>query len=103
MNKQYRYFSDRFRGLDDKAKEALAKGYLLKNKSYTDPKWVDAYAQWLTATGGEFSEDGIQKFKTMSVYYWERVRINLGDIIKKSWLDSAAEKQTEAFTRGINR
>lgn len=102
MNK-HRYFSDRFRGLDDKAKEALAKGYLLRQKSWDDPAWVDAYAQWLNATDGQFKDEGIQKFKTMSCYYWEKVRTNKSDLIKKGWLDQSVEDQMRRVSRGINR
>lgn len=101
--KNYRFFSDRFRSLNDDAKKALAKGYVLKNTSWTDDRWVEAYKEWLLATKGEFESEGIDKFRTMSCYYWERVRKDTNDIIKKGWLDSAAEAQTEAFTRGINR
>ena len=101
--KNYRFFADRFRGLNEGAKKALAKGYVLKNTSWTDPKWVEAYKEWLLATKGEFSDEGIEKFRTMSCYYWERVRKDSNDIIKKGWLDEAAEAQKEVFCRGINR
>lgn len=103
MIPKYRYFNDRFRGLDDKAKEALAEAYLIRDKSWDDERWVKSYAKWLGATEGRFQDEGIQKFRTMACYYWERVKTNKGDIIKKDWLDNSAEEQRRTFTRGINR
>ena len=103
MNEPTRYFSDRFKGLDEKAKDAMAKAYLLRHKSWDDPEWVSVYAQWLTATENKFKDEGIKKFRTMACYYYDRVKQNKGDHIKKDWLDNSAEEQRRKFTRGINR
>lgn len=81
------YFSHKFIGLNEKAKSALAKAYLIRREPFTDHRWVDCYADWLTATGNKYHDkhDGLKDFKTMSAYYWTRINAGKGDFIKKDY------------------
>ena len=103
MNRKYNYFSDRFRGLEEPAKEALAKAYLIRNKSWNDPRWTEAYKEGLIATDGEFKEEGIQKFRSMACFYYDRIKTKKGDYLKKGWLENTAENEIRSITHGINR
>lgn len=81
------YYSHKFLGLDDRAKKALAKAYLIRREPYTNPEWVDAYADWLSATGNKYHDkhDGLKDFKTMANYYYTRIKSGKGDVIKKDY------------------
>ena len=103
MNKRkYIYFSDRFRSINEDAIDALAKGYLIRHESWEDKRWIEAYKLWLLATKSEFDDEGIDKFRTMDCFYFERVKSNRGNYYKKDWVNRAAEREIGRFTHGIN-
>ena len=98
------YYADRFKGMSEKAKEAMAKAYLIRRKGFTDERWVDYYKDFLIETDEVFKDEGIKGFQTMSCFYWERVANKKGfsDIIKKDWLSKAGELELRRISRGIN-
>lgn len=83
------YYSHKLLGLDERAKKALARAYLIRREPYTDERWIDAYADWLSATGHKYHDkhDGLKDFKTMAHYYYTRIKSGKGDIIKKDYVD----------------
>ena len=102
-NYKPKYFSDKFKGLSEDAKKALAKGYLMRLNSWHDPEWKDVYKDWLIATDSKFEDEGLQGFRTMAVWYWEKIATKKGscDMVKKNWLDESARQEMRSFTRGI--
>jgi hypothetical protein len=101
-NYKPKYFNDKFKGLNEDAKKALAKGYLLRLNSWHDPEWKYVYKDWLVATDSKFQDEGLEGFRTMSVWYWEKIHTKGGsDLIKKDWLDVSARQEMRRFTSGI--
>jgi len=79
------YFSHKFIGLNDQAKEVLAKVYLLRRTPYTDPQWLHLYKDWLIATDKKYHDqgEGLKELKTMAVYYWEKIKLGKDSLVKK--------------------
>ncbi len=79
------YFSHKFIGLNDQAKEVLAKVYLIRRDSYKNPEWAELYKDWLVATDSKYHKegDGLKELKTMAVYYWEKIKQGQDKLIKK--------------------
>ena len=98
------YYSDRFRGMSEKAKEAMAKAYLIRKKDWNDERWVDYYKDFLIETDEAFKDEGLKGFRTMACFYWERVanKKSNEDKIEKGWLEKAGELELRRISRGIN-
>jgi len=98
------YYSDRFRGMSEKAKSAMNKAYLIRLKSWDDERWVDYYKDFLIETEEEFKEEGLRGFRTMACFYCERIANKKGctDFMNKGWLDKAGELELRRISRGIN-
>ena len=98
------YYSDRFKGMSDKALKSLAKAYEIRQKDWTDSRWVDCYKDFLIETDEEFKEEGLKGFRTMACFYTDRVKNKkgAGEIENKGWLNKAGELELRRISRGIN-
>ena len=78
------YFARDLIGLMPEQREVLAKIYLNRKKSFTDPIWIDIYAEWLRCTDETLQGEGydLPKLKAKAAYYYEKIA-NKGD----KWMD----------------
>ena len=79
------YYSHKFIGLDKEAKSVLGKAYLIRQEPWSNPKWVEIYADWLIATKHKFQkeEEGLKQMRTMAVFYFEKIKVDKDGLIKK--------------------
>ncbi len=79
------YYSHKFIDLNDKAKEVLAKVYLIRRDSYKKPEWADLYKDWMIATDRKYHNqgEGLKELKTMAVYYFEKIKQKQDSLVKK--------------------
>jgi len=78
------YYSHKFVGMSENATELLAEAYLIR-QDMNNPKWVDLYAKWLNTTDRKYHVDGqgLKDFRTMAVFYFEKVKVGKNRLIKK--------------------
>ena len=79
------YYSRRFAGMSDKSKKLLAEAYLMRQEPLSDKRWIDLYLKFVKATNKRFHSDdnGLKDFKTMAVYYWEKIRNRKNNLTTK--------------------
>ena len=98
------YYSDRFRGMSEKAKQAMAKAYLIRKKDWNDERWVDYYKDFLIETDEAFKDEGLKGFRTMACFYCERIsnKKDMNNKMEAGWLEKAGQLELRRISRGIN-
>ena len=97
------YYSDRFKGMSDKALDALKECYKTRKKALHEQD-TDNYAKFLKETEHAYADEGLRGFVTMAAFYYTFSKGKKGgdDLTCKSdWLVDKAEGEIERFTRGL--
>ena len=97
------YYSDRFKGMSDKALDALKECYKTRKRELHEQD-TDNYAKFLKETEHAYADEGLKGFRTMAACYYTYSKGKKGGdelTCKSEWPVNKAEDEIGRFTRGL--